>query len=146
MYDLVQGTNSVMGAALGSEAVRTVQEVLLVDRLQYLAQGVLDPLVLERRDPNRPRLSPFLRDVDTSDRLMAITFRLHPGVQVPKMILQALPVLFLRDPIHTHRRILATTVIGPLQSRHIDEMCQSVEPSFGFALRSFVDALVMVPS
>jgi hypothetical protein len=75
--------------------------------------------------------------VNTSDRRMAITFRLHPLVQVPKILLQALPLGFLGDPSHAHRRMLATTVLGPLQSRHIDEMCQRVEPSFGFALRSF---------
>jgi hypothetical protein len=119
-----------MGAALESEAVRAVQEVLLVDRLQHFAQGVLDELVLERRDPNRPRLSPFLRNVDTSDRLMAIAFRLHPLVQVPKVFLQILPVLFLRNPIHAHRLLGSTlpplthAVISSLQGRHIDEMCQ----------------------
>ena len=67
MYDPVEGSNSVMGTAPGPEGIRAVQEVLLIDRLQYLAQGVLDDFVLERRDPDRPRLSPFLRDVDTSD-------------------------------------------------------------------------------
>jgi hypothetical protein len=47
---------------------------------------------------------------------------------------------FLRNArhlIHDHRRILAHAVIGSFQGRHIDEMCQRVEPSFGFSLRSF---------
>jgi hypothetical protein len=50
-------------------------KVLLVDRLQHLAHGVLDQLVLERRDPNRPRLALFLRDEEPPDRLMATTLR-----------------------------------------------------------------------
>jgi len=113
-----------MGTASGPEAVRAVQKVLLVDRFQYLTHGVLDQFVLERRDPNRSRLPPFLRDVDPSDRLMAISLRLHAGVQVLEISLQILPVRLLRDPIHAHRRILAHAVIGPLQSRHIDPMRQ----------------------
>ena len=126
-----------MGTAPGPEAVRAVQKVLLVDRLQHLAHGVLDQLVLERRDPNRPRLPSVLRDEDASDRLMAIALRLHPRVEILEVSLQVLPVRFLRDPIHAHRRILAHAVIGPLQSRHIDPMRQRVEPSFGLAPRSF---------
>ena len=113
-----------MGTASGSEAIRAGQEVLFVDGLQHLAHDVLDKLVLERRDPNRPRLAPFLRDVDTSDGLMAISLRLHPCVQVLEIRLQILPVLFLRDSIRTHRRIVAHAVVGTLQSRHINSMRQ----------------------
>jgi hypothetical protein len=58
-------------------------------------------------------------------------------VQVLEVRLQALPVLLLRDSIHTDRRIFAHAVIGALQSGHIDSMRQGVEPSFGFAPRSF---------
>jgi hypothetical protein len=73
-------------------------------------------LVLERRDPDRSRLALFLRDVDPSDRLMAIPLRHEPRVQVLEVPLHLLPVLFLGDPIHAHRRILAHAVIGSLQS------------------------------
>jgi hypothetical protein len=58
-------------------------------------------------------------------------------VQVLEISLQLLPVLLLRDSIHAYRRILSTAAIGPLQGRHIDQMRQRVEPSSGFALRSF---------
>jgi hypothetical protein len=68
---------------------------------------------------------------------MAVSLRLHPRVQVPEVSLQVLPVLLLRDPIHTHRRILAHAVIGSFQSQHIDPMRQCVEPSFELASRSF---------
>lgn len=93
MNDPVQGPHSVMGTALRTESIRAVQEVPLGNRLQHLAQGVVDQLVLERRDSNRPRLTPFPFDADTSVRLTARTFRLHPGVQIPEIFLQVLPVL-----------------------------------------------------
>ena len=66
----------------------------------------------------------FLRDVDTSDGLMAISRRLHPCVQILEVRLQVLPVLFLRDSIHADRRILSHAMVGPLQGWHIDSMCQ----------------------
>jgi hypothetical protein len=115
VYDPVKDTNSVMGTALGTEAMRAVQKVLLVYCLQHLADDVLDKFVLERRDPNWPRLARFLWDVDTSDRLMAVTLRPHPLVQVTDIWFQLLPVLFLRDSIHAYRSVLAATAIGPLQ-------------------------------
>ncbi len=107
-----------------SETVRAVQKVLLVDRFQHLTHDVLDQLVLERRDSNGPLLALILRDVDASDRLMAITLRLHPSVQVLEILLQVLPVLLLRDSIHTHRRIFSHAAVRSLQRRHIHQMRQ----------------------
>jgi len=43
---------------------------------------------------------------------MAITLCLHPLVQVPEVSLQVLPILLLRDPIHTYRGILPAAAIG----------------------------------
>ena len=68
---------------------------------------------------------------------MSIALRLQPLVQDPEVPPEVLPVLFLRDAIHPHRRVLAGTAIGAHQGRHIDEVCQRVEPSFGFPSRSF---------
>ena len=124
VYDPGEGPHGVMGTASGSEAMRAVQKVLLVDRLQHLAQGALDKLVLERRYPDRPRLSPFLRDVATSDRLMAISFRLHPRVQILEVLLQVPSVLLLRHSIHSYRCTLSCTTVSTFQSRHIDSMRQ----------------------
>src|SRR5437867_7137220 len=137
MNDPVQGSHGVMGTASGPEAMRAVQEVLLIDRLQHLTQGLLHELVLERRNPNRPRLALALRNVDATDRLMPITLRLQPLVQVLKPHLQILSVLLLRRPIHAHRRTFALAVVGASQGRHIDQMRQRVEPPLGLALRSF---------
>ena len=100
VHDPLQGAHGVVGTASGPEAIRAVQKVLLVDGLQHLAHGVLDHLVLERRDANRPCLPLGLGDVDTSDRLMAVPLGLQPRVQVLEVGLQVLPVLLLGDPIH----------------------------------------------
>jgi hypothetical protein len=43
-------------------------------------------------------------------------------VQVPEVSLQLLPVLLLRDFIHTDRRIFSHALIGAVQSGHIDPM------------------------
>lgn len=99
-----------------------------------------------------------LRDVDPPDRLMAISLRHEPRVQILEVCLQRLPVLLLRDPIHAHRRILAHAVIGSFQGRHIGR-CASEwnRPSGSRCARSTtssssgdmlpnVEALDMVPS
>jgi len=107
----IEGADGVMGAALRTETVRTVTEVLLVDRLQHVAHGTLDDLVLERREPYRPFSGPVFLDVHTPDRLMSIAHRLQPLVQVPEVFLQVPPVVILRDAIHTHRRVLPVALV-----------------------------------
>ena len=68
---------------------------------------------------------------------MPIPLGLQPFVQILQVLLQLLPVLLLRDPIHPHRPILADASVGPQERRHIYQMRQRVKPSFGFPLRSF---------
>jgi hypothetical protein len=81
VYDLVQGAHRVMGTASWPKAIGALQKILLVDGLQDFTHGVLDSFVLERRNPNRPRLALALRDVDTSDRLMARALVFEPCMQ-----------------------------------------------------------------
>ena len=133
----VQGADRVVGARAGPKAVRTVQEVLLVDGLQHLAQSILDHLVLECRYAQRPRLAIVLRDVDTSDRLVTIALRPQPLVQALEVVPQVLSVVFLRDPIHADRRVLTLAVERPVQGQLIEQMGQRVELSVGFPLGSF---------
>src|SRR5882724_3549940 len=137
VHDLVEGPYGVMGTAPGSEPLRAVQKVWLVNGFEHLTHGVLDLLVLERRHPNRPRLPCTLGDMDTSDRLMAVPLRLQPCVQPLEICFQFPPVLLLRDPIHASRHVGTLPAIRAFEGRHIDQMRQRVEPSFGCALRSF---------
>jgi hypothetical protein len=57
-------------------------------------------------------------------------------MQVPQVDLQGLSILLLRDAIDPHRRIGTLAALGSFQGWHIDPLCQRVEPSCGFALRS----------
>ena len=57
-------------------------------------------------------------------------------MQALQVDFQGLPILLLRNAIDPHRRVGTLAAIGSLQSWHIDQVCQRVEPSFGFALRS----------
>src|SRR5262249_18740414 len=98
--------------ALGSEAIRTVPEVLFEDGLQHFAQGVLDDLVLERRDAQRPCPAVPLGDVDPSDRLMTPAPGLQPLVPILQVGPQVLPVALLRVPIHACRRFGPKAVVG----------------------------------
>ena len=45
---------------------------------------------------------------------MAISLRLHPCVQILEVCLPILPVLLLRDSIHTDRGILSHAAVGAL--------------------------------
>ena len=130
------GAHGIVGTAPGPKTVGAVQEVLLVDGLQHRTHGVLDDLVLERRYAQRPRLAVVLRNVDPPDRLVTIALRPQPLVQVLDVSGQVLPVLLLRDPIHSDRRILALPVVGAGQGRLIQQMSQRVKLSVGFPSRS----------
>jgi hypothetical protein len=77
--------------------------------------------------------------MDTSERLLAVPRRLQPGVEPLEMRCEIPPVLLLRDHIHAYRGVGTLPAIGAFEGRHIDHMRQRVEPSFGFAWRSFHD-------
>ena len=136
VHDLRPGAHSVVGTAPRPKPIRAASKVLLVDGCEYLAHGSLDHFVLEGRNPNRPRLALGLWDVPPSDRLVAIALRLQPRLHVPQVALQGLPLLRLRDAIAPHRRIGTLAAIGSFQGWPIDQVCQRVEPSCEFALRS----------
>jgi hypothetical protein len=133
----VQGAHGVVGTASGPKAIRAVQKVLLVNGLQHLAHRILDQLVLECGNPQGPCFAIVLGNVNTSDRLVTIAFRLQPLVQILHVGQQVLPVILLGDLIHAHRSILTLSVIRTQQGRHTDEMCQRMKLSVGFLFGSF---------
>ena len=120
----VQRTNRVVGATSGPKAVRALHEVLLVHRLQHLANRPLDYLVLDRRYPYRPRPSVSLGDVHSPQWLMSVPLRLHPPVQLYEIRLKLLPVALLAHPVHPHRRVSTQAMKGALQCRHVHQMRQ----------------------
>lgn len=84
----------------------------------------------------RTRLAVPLRDVHPADRLVPVPLLPKALVQVPEIVVQSLPVHLLRHPVDAHGRIRPQTLKGPLQGRHIDQMCQRVELCVGFASSS----------
>ncbi len=99
----VQSSTSVMGRSLESKAKAPIQEALFADRLQYPAHSILDDIALKRRNPDRPRLALRLWDMPTPNRLVSISLRLQPLVQVLEPGLQILPDRLLRDAISDRR-------------------------------------------
>lgn len=103
IHDPLQGAHGALGTALGSEARRAGQEVLLVQRLPHLAHGVREQLVLARHPPNRPGFPLRFWEGHTAERLMTIRLRLQAPMEVLQIPLQMLSIRFLRDAIHAHR-------------------------------------------
>ena len=137
VYELGQGASRVMGPAARPEALGALQAVLLGDDLPHLAYGVLDPRVLERRHPTRPRLPLSLGAMDTSERLLAVLLRFQPCVEPLEMRCPRPPVWLLRAPSHAYRRGGTLPARGACEGRHSDPRRQRVEPACGFAVRSF---------
>jgi hypothetical protein len=133
-----QCSHRIVRAASGPEAKRAVHEGLLVYRLQYLAQCVLHYLIFGSRDADRPRLAfLFLGNVHTSDRLMAISLRPQPLVQISQLVLQVLPVLLLRDVVHADRRIAAQPSKRSGQQLLIDQVGERMKPGRRLPFSSF---------
>src|SRR4029453_12231313 len=111
-------------------------QVLLVEGFEDLAHGLVDPFVLEGRNPHRLRLALGLWEVPPSARLVAIALRLQPRLQGLQVDLQSVSILLLRDAIAPHRRLGTLAARGSFQGWPSDPLCQRVAPSCGFALRS----------
>jgi len=118
----------VRGAA-GPKPIRAGEKRLLVDRLEHHADGALEDLVLEGRNPNRAGLlaaRPF-RDVHPSDRRRSVASRLHAvqqGVEVP---LQVDGVLVCGLVIDADGPVLAGAPVGLPQEVHVDVVREGAE-------------------
>jgi len=107
------------------EAVRAVQEVLLVDRLQKHQDRPLEDLVLQRRHPDRPgRARTVFGDVDAAHSRRAVATGLESLEQARQILLQPLRVLRGGDPIHTRRAGLARLPPRLAQPLHVDMVGQ----------------------
>ena len=93
-----QRVQRVMRAASRPETVGKAQEIHLIDRVEYLDDGPLNDLVLQRSDAERPRPPVRLRDVHPPRRFHPVTPCMQPGVQITEVALQLLPV---GRPCHT---------------------------------------------
>src|SRR5437870_5737557 len=113
-----------------SNTVREAQEVRLVDRVEYLDDGTLDDLVLQRGDAERPQPPIRLRDVRPARRTRPVAPAVDPLMQILKVGLQVPPVRLPRHPIHTRRGLRADRPVGRAQPVQINVMQQRCEPRF----------------
>ena len=80
------------------KAVRAVEKVLLVDRLEHHGDRALQHLVLEGRDADWPRLRAIaLRDVDASHGRRLVACRTSRGRAATEVVLQVRCVLRRRS-------------------------------------------------
>ncbi len=107
------------------EAVRAVEKVLLVDRLQRHRHRPLEDLVLERGNADGPGFpAGALRDVHPPHRRRAVGARLGAIQQRAQVLVQVLRILLRRLPVHPRRAILAGAPVGLLQPGDVDVMRQ----------------------
>src|SRR5512132_1523706 len=102
----------------GPEAVRKSEEHALIDGLRYPPHRVLDDLVFQGGDAERPRAI-ALRDVHSADRQRMVAPAMNAVLEVEQIGVQLLALLFPRHPIHAWRRLLPEAQIGLLQKRNL---------------------------
>ena len=94
-----QRIQSLMLAAPRTETVRETKKVFLVDLVEDGDHGLLDDLVLQRRDPQWTLPPIGLRDVNPSRWLCPIYGVMHAAVQIYQTLLQTGLVVLPRDTI-----------------------------------------------
>jgi hypothetical protein len=93
----------IMRAAPRAKARRAVAELGFPDRLQEVAEPILDQAVLEARHPERSMPPVPLGDIGTPHRQWLVAQSAYPRRQVRKSRLHALYVVVFPDPIDSRR-------------------------------------------
>ncbi len=110
------------------EPVREAQEIDLVDRVENRPHRVLDDLVLQRGDAQRPLRAVRLRYEHPLDRGRPIRSGLHPPKEVRNPIIEAHFVLLPRHPVDARSRLAFQGVEAPGQGVGRDVVQQGGEP------------------
>src|SRR6476469_3500692 len=110
------------------ESVGEAQEIHLVDGVEYLDDGPLENLVLQRGDAERPLPPVRLRDIRPARWLSPVAPAVQSRVQVPEVGLQLLPVGLPGHPVHPRRRRRTNRPVGGPQPVEIDMVQQRGEP------------------
>lgn len=118
----------IVRSAAGPKPVGEPQEVRLVDGVEHLDDGALDDLVLQRGDPERPQPPVRLRDVHPARRLGPVGAPLNPCVQIPKVLLQVLPVGLPRLAVDPGGRPRAQRPIRAAEAINVDVVHERGEP------------------
>ena len=118
----------MMLAAPRSEPIGEPQEVLFVNLVEDRHHGVLDDLVLQGRDAQRPLPPVGFRDVGSLGRLRSIRSPMDSAMQVRQPRLEVRLVLLPRHAIHSGRSVPLERVVAVPQQIDRDVVEQRGEP------------------
>jgi hypothetical protein len=136
-----QRVQRLMRAASRPKPIGKAQEIRLVDRVEHLDHSPLDNLVLQRGDTERPLPPVGLRYVRSPRLLRLVSAAVDPSLQIPEILIQALPVVLPRHPVHPRRGFRADSPEGRPQARQVDVVQQRGEPRFLVPSRDFAHTI-----
>jgi hypothetical protein len=119
-----KGIQSLMRTTPKPKPIRESEKVRLIDRIQYLEDGTLDNLILQRRDSERPSPPVRLRDGCPTNRLCPVSPPPKPLRKSLKIRLQIPPILPPCLSIYTRGRLPIQCKIGRPQSLNGINMVQ----------------------
>ena len=96
----VQRIQRLMLTASWSKTILEPPKIFLVNLIQDCDHGLLNNLVLQRRDPERPLPTIRFRNVHPSRWLRSISAAVNPAVQIGKPTFQPSFVLLPGDTVH----------------------------------------------
>src|SRR5438128_3297002 len=114
----------LMRAATRPEPIGETEEVLFVDRVQYLDDGTLDDLVLQRGNTERPLPPGRLPDVRSANGLCPVRPPLQPLREVLEVLFQSLAVVAPRLVINPRGGVSLDAEIGRTPSFAVVDMVQ----------------------
>jgi hypothetical protein len=118
----------MMRVAPGPEPIGEAEEVLLVDGVEHLDDCPLKDLVLDRGDAERPLPPVSLRDVHPPRWTRPIGTAVDSCEQAPEIVLQVLPVVLPRHPVHSRCSLGADRPVGRPEAVEVDMVQQRGEP------------------
>src|SRR6202049_2603580 len=124
----VESIQRIVLAASRSESVREAEEILLVDGLQNVHDGLLDDLVFQAQNAEWPLGAVRLRDVCPSGRARPIAAPMHSIVQVLEFLFEGFSISLPCHTIDSGRSVTREREIAPLQEIGGDVMQQCREP------------------
>ncbi len=123
-----QRIQRLMRAATRPEPVRKAFEVHLINLIEDGHHGLLNNLVLQRRDAQRTLPPVGLRYIDSPRGLCPIRSTVNPAVQIGEPILQSGLILLPRHAIHSRRSLPLQGVKAVPEQTNRQMVEQSGEP------------------
>jgi len=122
----VQRIQRWMLTAPWPETIPETPKILLLNLIEDCDHGLLDHLVLQRRNPERPLSTIRFRDIHSSRWLRSVSAAVYPAVQIDKPTFQPSLILLPRDTVHSW---------SGLTLQRVKAIPEQVRPSNGEARR-----------